>query len=130
MTSEKELRKIAREEVTRAVFHHTPLWEDYPNLAEDEWVRVVDLISDWPIPDLPPADHDGCWWPKHGRNYGHVRGWDCREMYDSDPVPGVVIARGGSGEASRYTSISLTLDEAEELASLLLAAAHHERNQE
>ncbi|OLT55863.1 hypothetical protein BJF89_13835 [Corynebacterium sp. CNJ-954] len=57
MTSEKELRKIAAEEVTRAVFHHTPLWEDYPELTEDEWVRVVDLISDWPIPDLPEPDN-------------------------------------------------------------------------
>lgn len=120
MTSEKELRKIAAEEVACAAFRHTPLWEDRPELTEAEWVRVVDLISDWPIPDLPPADRDGCWWPKRGRNYGHVRASDGK----------ITIARGGPYVAARYTSLHLTPDEAEELASLLLAAAHHERNQE
>lgn len=77
------------------------------------------------LPDLPEPDRHNYWWPKHGRNYGYVSGH-------------VPLNRGGGlrhgewevviGRGSGY--IHLTPDEAEELASLLLAAAHHERNQE
>lgn len=125
MASEKELRRIAREEVACAAFRNTPLWENYPELTEAEWIRVVDLISDWPILDLPPGDRDGYWWPKHGRNYGNVRGHiplDSNGQLRHGEWE-VIIGRG-----SGY--IHLTPDEAEELASLLLAAAHHGRTKE
>lgn len=114
MTSEKELRQIAHAEVRRAVEERWPLGSDYPWATEVEWDRVIRLIRTWPIPDLPPADTRTWgtphWWPKHGRNYGHVR---------TDPER-VTIARG-------FDSIHLTPAEAEELGSLLLAAAHYHR---
>lgn len=110
MTSEKELRKIAREEVACAAFRHTPLWEDYPELTEDEWVRVVDLISDWPIPDLPePEVVDGNVWFDDimVHSDGTASDW-------GDDLPGYV-----------------TVAELRERAAWLLAAADYaERNQE
>ncbi|MGV0868713.1 hypothetical protein [Corynebacterium kalidii] len=124
MTSENELRKIAADEVREAVARYTALWENHPHLLEGEWERVADMIRTWPILDLPPGDRDGYWRPKHGRNYGNVRGHiplDSNGQLRHGEWE-VVIGRG-----SGY--IHLTPDEAEELASLLLAAAHHERNQ-
>ena len=125
MTSEKELRQIAvsqlresRGDLADDIALAIP--DGFDGLEDHDLEQVAEMVSTWPIPDLPPADRDGCWWPKRGINYGHVRAAD----------GGIKIARGGPYVATRYTSLHLTPDEAEELASLLLAAAHHERNQE
>ncbi|WP_145941734.1 hypothetical protein [Corynebacterium glyciniphilum] len=123
MTSEKELRRIAHAEVTMLVrnpHHKEPLWEDHPELTEGEWESVLELIDDWPIPDLPLADREGCWWPTHGRKYGHVR-----KLQGT-----IVIARGGLGVASRLTSLYLTADEAEELGDFLLSGARDLRSRD
>ena len=84
-------------------------------------------------PDLPKPDRDGLWWPERGRNYGHVRvetihdpRLNTTDRGNLDPFKGVTIARGGPGYASRYTSMTLTKDEALELASILIAAAMEE----
>lgn len=130
MTSEKELRQIAVEFIRDSLDGladeagvERP--DDFSALDDHDLDRVCALIRDWPIPDLPPADRHGYWWPKHGRNYGNVHGHipldSNGELRHGEWE--VVIGRG-----SGY--IHLTPDEAEELASLLLAAAHHERNQE
>lgn len=77
------------------------------------------------MPDLPVPDRNGCFWPLRGRSYGHVR----RTMIQphvGDPFPGVIIARGGPGESSRHTSMTLTRAEALELAGILTAAAMEE----
>lgn len=77
------------------------------------------------MPDLPKPDREGYWWPEHGRSYGHVRIGSVRS--DNDRV---VISRGDPDVASRYTSMTLTKNEALELASILTAAADcAERNQ-
>lgn len=85
------------------------------------------------MPDLPEPDRDGFWWPERGRNYGHVRvetihdpRLNTTDRGNIDPFKGVTIARGGPGYASRYTSMTLTKDEALELASILTAAAKEE----
>ena len=126
MTSEKQLREIAAQEVrdlTREGHHSQPLWEDHPDLTETEWGRVVHLIDTWPILDLPAPDRDGFWWPEHGRNYGNVHVSPVYVRDVGEIIPMVTIARGGPGEASRHTRMNLTREEALELASLLTAAA-------
>lgn len=55
----------------------------------------------------------------HGRNYGNVH------ISHADPLE-VVISRGGPGEASHSTSMTLTREEAREPASLLIGAATEE----
>lgn len=122
MTSEKELRKIVSDNAELRIRPLDELRQKCPGLTLDDWGSVLELVDSWPIPDLPPGDRHGYWWPKHGRNYGNVH------ISHADPDE-IVISRGGPGEASRHTSMTLTLAEAEELASLLLAAALHERNQ-
>ncbi|MEJ6549868.1 hypothetical protein PQI66_09960 [Corynebacterium sp. USCH3] len=125
MTSEKELRQIAAgfirdslDDLADEAGVERP--DDLSSLDDHNLDRACALIRTWPIPDLPPADRDGIWWPERGLKYGHVR----------PGKEGVTISRGGSGRTSMYTSLHLTPDEAEELASLLMAAAHYERNQE
>lgn len=125
MIGEKGLRKIAREELGRLarIAEYEPTREKYPNLTDDDWIRVIERIVSWSIPDLLPGGRDGYWWPKRGRNYGHVH------ISHADPGE-IVISRGGPGESSKHTSMYLTPDEAEELASLLFAAARHTRERE
>lgn len=76
-------------------------------------------------PDLPKPDWDGYLWPAHGRNYGNVHTVDALPLPGGEPVPGVVISRGGRGHESRQAPIRMTAAEARELALLLLAAADH-----
>lgn len=97
MTSEKELRRIAHAEVTMLVYnphHGEPLWEDHPELAEGEWERVVDMISEWPIPDLPEPDNSYPEWQagnlsiSPGINPGDVTlEWEGREDTGRGTMP-------------------------------------------
>lgn len=125
MTNEKELRQVAAQ-LLRNALHEGKAVLDYreldphPDFSHDEKQQVWDRLRTWPIPDLPPSDRGGCWWPRRGYNYGHVRRHGGK----------VTVARGGPGEASRYTSLHLTPDEAEELGNFLITAAHEERSQE
>lgn len=86
--------------------------------------RVLDaaghLLLDMPEPDERTWPGHPHWWPMHGRNYGRVHLASGK----------VHISRAGPGKAGKYTSMHLTPAEAEELASMLLAAAHRGRNQE
>ena len=125
MTSEHEIRRIVTEEARLTAGAFDDLCDRHPNLTGTDWDRFYVLLRTWPILDLPVPDRDGCLWPLHGRNYGHVRRATVHRHY-GDPVPGVVISRGGPGEASRHTSMTLTRQEALELASLLTAAAMEE----
>lgn len=125
MTSEKRLREIVAREATLRLPAFDILCDKYPDLTGADWDRVYDLLRTWPILDLPLPDRNGCLWPLSGRNYGHVR----RTMIQphvGDPFPGVIISRGGPGEASRHTSMTLTRAEALELAGILAAAAMEE----
>ncbi|MGP9760682.1 hypothetical protein [Corynebacterium sp. AOP12-C2-36] len=130
MTSEKELRQIAADQLRASRLHLADdvalvITDGLDGLEDHDLEQVAEMVSTWPIPELPLGDRHGYWWPKHGRNYGYVSGH-------------VPLTRGGGlrhgewevviGRGSGY--IRLTPAEAEELASLLLAAAHHERNQE
>ena len=102
-----------------------------PTHDTDVAQALADATPPLLMSDLPEPDRDGFWWPEHGRNYGnvHVSPVYVRDM--GQVVPMVTIARGGPGYASRYTSMTLTKDEALELASILTAAADYaERNQE
>lgn len=121
MTSEKKLREIFAAEVILHLPSFNYLCDEYPNLTDEDRNRVYKLLETWPILNLPVPDRDGLWWPERGRNYGHVRLGSVRS--DNDRV---VISRGGPGEASHYTSMSLTKNEALELASILTAAATEE----
>lgn len=126
MTSEKRLREIARNDIEEhRCFIAEGLNQVHPDLTEEECDRLYTLIRSWPILDLPVPDRNGCFWPLRGRNYGHIR----RTMIQphvGDPFPGVVIARGGPGEVSHHTSMTLTRAEALELAGILTAAAMEE----
>lgn len=132
MTSEKRLREIAaqfirdcRDGLSYEVVTEHPDELDRFHPDSHELCRVSELVESWPILDLPVPDRNGCLWPAHGRNYGYVR----RTMIQphvGDPFPGVIIARGGPGEASRHTNMTLTRAEALELAGILTAAAMEE----
>lgn len=119
MTSEHDIRRIVTEEARLAAGAFDDLCEKHPNLTGADWDRFYDLIRTWPVLDLPVPDRHGYLWPAHGRNYGNVH------ISHADPTE-IVISRGGPGEASRHTSMTLTRAEALELASLLTAAAMEE----
>ena len=125
MTSEKKLREYARAVVgAERLRDDAVLPSDFPDLTDTEFERLCEIVAFYPILDLPVPDRDGCLWPAHGRNYACVRRGTVYQL--GDPVPGVVVVRGGPGESSRHTSIALTREEALELASLLTAAALEE----
>lgn len=111
MTSEKRLREIAAQEVrdlSRYQHHSDPLWEDYPDLTEGEWMRVVHLIDTYPILNLPVPDRDGLWWPT-APTLGYVQ----RTGFTIHAIGGLV-------------RLDLTRDEALDLAAILTAAATEE----
>lgn len=99
MTSEKELRQIAAAEVREAAARYTALWEDYPQLLEGEWERIVDMISEWPIPDpapqivRTPADLDALDGDEVLVHYTGVVRYACDTYPDVD-LPAVVVASG------------------------------------
>lgn len=121
MTSEKELRRIAHAEVTMLVrnpHHKEPLWEDHPELTEGEWGCVLELIDEWPIPDLPEQDEIA--YP------GPTKVWDVGDHHfvEHDPRDDKISLSQSFGEEVR-----LDPDDIPAAVSALLAA-HHERNQE
>lgn len=126
MSSEKKLRDYARAVVSsERLRDDAVLPSDFPDLTDTEFERLCEIVAFYPILDLPVPDRNGCFWPLRGRNYGHVR----RTMIQphvGDLFPGVVISRGGPGESSRHTSMTLTRAEALELAGILTAAAMEE----
>lgn len=117
MTTEKKLRDYARSVVSAARLRDDAvLPSDFPDLTDTEFERLCDLVALYPILDLQVLDRQGYLWPRHGRNYGNVH------ISHADPSE-IVISRGGPGEASRHTSMTLTREESLELASILTAAA-------
>jgi hypothetical protein len=119
MTSEKELRQIARKEVVRAAFRHMPLWEDYPDLAEAEWVRVVDLASEWPIPDLPEPD------------YEHAPAWSSGNMYiEPGKVSGEVRLTYPNHEDISGGGIDRQITLTPAQVQAIIAAHYHREDQE
>lgn len=110
MSTEKKLRDYARAVVSaERLRDDAVLWEDFPELTEREFERLCDLVSLWPILDLPVGDRDGTWWPMHGYNFGHVQRRGDR----------IIISRGDK-------PMHLTKGEALELAAILTAAAMEE----
>ena len=120
MTTEKKLRYYARAVVSaERLRDDAVLTSDFPDLTDDEFERLCEIVAFYPILALPVPDRHGYLWPEHGRNYGNVH---IGHAYPSE----IVISRGGPGEASRHTSMTLTRKDALELASLLTAAATEE----
>ena len=122
MTTEKKLRDYARAVVSaERLRDDAVLPSDFPDLTDPEFERLCEIVTAYPVLDLPVPDRHGYLWPERGRNYGNVH------ISHADPSE-IVISRGGPGEASRHTSMTLARGEALELASLLTAAAMEETN--
>jgi hypothetical protein len=110
MTTEKKLRDYARAVVSaERLRDDAVVREDFPELTEREFERLCDLVALWPVLDLPVPDRNGCLWPLHGYNFGHVQRRGDR----------IIIRRGDN-------PMHLTKGEALELAAILTAAAMEE----
>lgn len=129
MTSEKRLREIAKDHAKEQLQDIETLTiieaDEDEELSDRDCERVEHLVRTWPILDLPEPDRDGRWFPEHGLNYGHIRCETVKPILGF-PFSRIVISRGGPGEVSRHTSMTLTRDEALELAGILTAAAMEE----
>lgn len=125
MTSEKRLREIAaqfirdcREGLSFEVVTEHP--DDLDDFHPDsyELCRVSELVESWPILDIPVPDSRGYLFPKSGINYGNVHTGIIRHP-EKGAIRCIRISRG-------LHPITLTHEEALELASLLTAAAMEE----